>query len=493
MNRARRTCLAAFALAAVIAPALRAQARERVVSAAPATRVSGIVYDSIGMRPLNGALVQLALVPETNRIASVRSMMTDSLGRFEFPEVLPGTYLLGFQHVAVDSLGLSSPVQRIDVRTASAVRATMAVPSLQAIIRAVCGRDAAQDSLAVLLGSVRHARTDAPLAGAFVSLRWGEIILGRDGSMTRSTPIVDSYANNEGWFTACVPGGVPMTVRASHGTDLSGNIEVGVTPHSVLRRDVYVGASLAEFRAADTAATGRPLGDRIIERGRGELRGLVKSLDGRPIAGARVALLNGTGETLTNARGEFTLQGLPYGSQTIEARAIGYVPGQNIADIVEFRPEVAQFTLLEIDAYMMDTVRIAAVRRMESAEKAAFERRRRSGTGYFLDETVLDTMKANNFKDIMRRVPGVRFTRGNTLADTWREYMEFTSGQAGPCTPKVYLNGIRLVEGADLDEMIHPSSVRRIEAYFRGVAIPAEFASNETCGVLAIWTAPRRR
>jgi hypothetical protein len=35
--------------------------------------------------------------------------------------------------------------------------------------------------------------------------------------------------------------------------------------------------------------------------------------------------------------------------------------------------------------------------------------------------------------------------------------------------------------------------VRRIEAYFRGVAIPAEFASSETCGVLVIWTEVRRR
>jgi len=83
-----------------------------------------------------------------------------------------------------------------------------------------------------------------------------------------------------------------------------------VPAHSVLRRDLYVGASLAEFRAADTAASGRPLGERIVERGRGELRGIVRTLNGRPIEGARVALFSGTGETLTNERGEFLLQGL---------------------------------------------------------------------------------------------------------------------------------------------------------------------------------------
>jgi hypothetical protein len=57
----------------------------------------------------------------------------------------------------------------------------------------------------------------------------------------------------------------------------------------------------------------------------------------------------------------------------------------------------------------------------------------------------------------------------------------------------VYLNGALLMQGrVDLDALIHPASVRRIEAYFRGIAIPAEFASNQTCGVMAIWTGPRR-
>ena len=495
MTACAGTCLAHSSVvpALLLVSALALPAQDRVVSTAPAARVHGVVYDSMTMRPLVGALVQMALVPEPNRIASVRSQPTDSLGRFEFGDVRPGTYLLGFQHVAVDSLGLRSPLQRIDVRTASTIRAAMSVPSPKAIIRTVCGREPGKDSLAVLLGSVRHSRADAPLPGAFVSLRWGEVILGGGGSMQRTTPIVDSFANDEGWFTACVPGGVPLTVRATFGTDLSGNVELGVPAHSVLRRDLYVGASLAEFRAADTAASGRPLGERIVERGRGELRGIVRTLNGRPIAGARVALFSGTGETLTNERGEFLLQGLPFGSQTIEARAIGYVPGQEIADIVEFRPELAEFVLLEIDAYLLDTVRIGAARQLEAAERAGFERRRRSGTGYFLDESALDTVQANSFKELARRIPGIRFTRGNTLADTWREHLEFTSGQAGPCTPMVYLNGTRLVHGADLDEMIHPASVRRIEAYFRGVAVPAEFASNQTCGVLAIWTAPRRR
>jgi hypothetical protein len=465
-----------------------------VVASAPAARVTGVVYDSMAMRPLSGALVQLALVPAPGRIASVRSTTTDSLGRFDFATVQAGTWLLGFQHVAVDSLGLRGPLQRIDVRTASTVRATLAVPSMRSIIRTVCGHEGTKDSLAALLGSVRHARSDAPLPGAFVSVRWGEVILNRDGSMQRSTPIVDAFANDDGWYTACVPGGVPVSIRASHATDLSGNVELGVPAQSVLRRDLYVGAAEAEVVRTDSSAGGRAREERIVERGRGELRGVVRALDGAPIAGARVSLSSGLGETPTNARGEFVLRGLPFGTHTIEARAIGYVPGQEIADIVEFGSRDAELVLLDVSAYLLDTVRIGAVRRLDAAAREGFERRRRMGSGYFVDESVLDTMRAITFKDLVRRIPGIRFTRGNRLDDISREHVEFSSGQGAPCVPVIYLNGAQLVhEKVDLDLLVHPASVRRIEAYFRGVAIPAEFASSQTCGVLAIWTAPRRR
>jgi carboxypeptidase family protein len=473
----------------VLALAIEAGAQNGV----PTARVTGVVYDSMAMRPLFGALVQLALVPSAGSIDTVRSVLTDSLGRYDFASVPLGTYLLGFQHVAMDSLGLSGPLQRLDVRTPSTVRAPMAVPSMVSIIRTVCGgRGTLKDSLAALLGSIRHAKSDTPLPGAFVSLRWGEVILGRGGTMERSTPIVDTFTNDEGWFTACVPGGVQMTVRATHNNDLSGNVELGVPAHAVLRRDIYVGPALAELRRGDSTATGRAREERIVELGRGELRGVVRALDGAPIDGARVALLSGEGETRTNARGEFVLAGLPFGSHTIEARAIGYVPGQSIADIVEFRNAVAEFVLLDVSAYLLDTVRVAAARRLDAAAREGFERRRKSGAGQFIDESVLDTMKAFTFKDLVRRFAFIRFVRGNTLETSWREHIEFLGRTGEFCLPVIYLDGSQLVsENTDLDVIIHPASVRRIEAYQSGLALPAEFASNKNCGVLAIWTGAR--
>ena len=374
------------------------------------------------------------------------------------------------------------------------VTAQMSVPSMRSIIRSVCGRDGVKDSLAVLLGNVRNAQSDAILPGAFISLRWGEVLLGRRGEMQRTTPIVDAFANEEGWYTACIPGDVPVTMRAEHGGDLSGSVELAVPRHAILRRDVYVGAAEAEVRAADTTEAGRGGDERIVERGRGEVRGVVRALDGKPIAGARVSLLNSEGEARSNERGEFVLTGLPLGTHTVEARAIGYVPGQEIVDIVQFRRQPAELTLLDVSAFMLDTVRVAAVRRLEATVRAGFERRRKMGIGIFLDEAALDSARAMTFKDLLRRTPGVRFVRGNRIEDSWDEHVEFTNGQGQPCLPVIYLNGAQLVQDrTDLDVLVPASTVQRIEVYHRGVALPAEFASSDRCGVLAIWTGPRRR
>lgn len=454
-------------------------------------RVTGVVFDSLAMRPLVGAVVQLATVPAPGTIGGVRTLRTDSLGRYEFTGLDAGTYLLGFQHVAVDSIGLRSAVHRLDLRRATTVRTSMAVPSAASIIRTVCGRYAPSDSLAVMLGSVRDAVTDAPLPGAFVSLRWGEVLLTRAG-MERSTPIVDTYANEEGWYAACVPGAVPLTVRATNDNDLSGGVELAVGANGIRRRDLYVGSAVAAVLPDDS--TRRGLGpERIVSAGSGRAVGVVRTVSGKPIAGARVGLVNGPAETRTNARGEFILGDLPQGTHTLEARALGYVPNQAVIDVVDFRREVTELVLEDVSAYLLDPVRVAAVRRLEAATRLGFDQRRRTSPGVFLDEARLDSMHAGTFKDLVRQVPGLVFTRGRTAGDSFREHVEFVGSRSGPCLPVVYLDGAQLLSGeVDLDMLVPPSTVRGIEVYHRPESVPAAFKGINTCGALVIWTAPRR-
>lgn len=459
--------------------------------------IAGSVFDSITMRPLAGAVVQLARVAPRGSVDLVRSAVSDSMGAYRFGDVMSGTYLLGFQHVAIDSLGLRAQVQRVDVRTAAAVRAPLAIPSLATIVATVCGRASPTDSLAVLVGNVRDARTDEPLPGSFVSLRWGEILLAR-GGMRRQTPIVDVYANGEGWYSACVPGSTPVLTRASHANDVSGDVELEVPAHAVWRRDLYVGHADALVTGNDSARrTGAPgEGERVVTRGTGTVRGVVRALDGRPIGGVRVAVLSGATEARSDSGGQFTLRGVPQGTHTLEARSLGYLPSQAVVDIVQFRESAAEIVLVSLESFLLDTVRVAAARQLDAAARAGFERRRRGGVGYFLDEAKIDSMRAFSFKDILRAVPGVRFVRGTRIDEQFEEYVELTFGRSTPCLPAIYLDGMLLVSGkTDLDVILTPAVVRRVEVYHRGTALPAEFASSQHCGVIAVWTAapPRRR
>lgn len=120
------------------------------------------------------------------------------------------------------------------------------------------------------MGSVRDARTDAPLAGSYLSLRWGEVVLAR-GGMRRDTPIIDTRTDADGWFRACVPGDTPVLTRATHGLDLSGDVEIAVPSQSVKRRDIYVGPTEAAIVGGDsTRRAGAPgQGERIVTSGQG--------------------------------------------------------------------------------------------------------------------------------------------------------------------------------------------------------------------------------
>lgn len=462
----------------------------------PVADIAGIIFDSVAMRPLADAVVQLATVPRRGTIGAMRSARTDSAGIFRFAAVAAGTYLLGFQHLALDTLGLHAPVHRADIRRAGTVRVSMALPSMGTIVARACGREASRDSVALLVGSVRDSHSDQPVAGGFVSIRWGELYLSH-GTMQRATPTVDVFADDQGWFTACVPAGTPVAARAAHERSTSGELELTLSSLTVLRRDLYVGESTQRIVGAGDSVRASGVvndGDRLVSAGDAVVRGRVRAATGKPLEGARVALAAGSGmtETRTDAKGEFFLTQLPKGSYALEARALGYLPDQRDVDIVDFRDASLDFVLVDLRAALLDTVRIEVSRQLELAARAAFDRRRRSGAGLFIDDAMVDSMRPQRFSDLMRSLPGVRFTSGRTMDDALDRWIEIGGSRGTPCSPSVYLNGQLLTAGrTDLDGLIDVSGVRRVEVYTRGLAPPAEFASFADCGVVAVWTSAR--
>src|SRR5215207_8428849 len=88
-----------------------AVAVDRPGSVAPTTTtINGVVFDSLAMRGLPDAMVQIS---SASGPAFTQTATTDSVGRFSFAGVPVGTFLLGFFHPKLDSLALTTQTLRV--------------------------------------------------------------------------------------------------------------------------------------------------------------------------------------------------------------------------------------------------------------------------------------------------------------------------------------------------------------------------------------------
>ena len=125
------------------------------------------MFDSISTRPLRGARVQLVALP----IKGVpRMVSTDSAGALHFDSLVLGSYLLGFTHPRLDSLGLELSLVRIDLRAPGTIVAPLAVPSSATLVRVACTAELHTDSTGILRGFARSARDGYPIPRARIRL-----------------------------------------------------------------------------------------------------------------------------------------------------------------------------------------------------------------------------------------------------------------------------------------------------------------------------------
>jgi hypothetical protein len=221
----------------------------------------------------------------------------------------------------------------------------------------------------------------------------------------------------------------------------------------------------------------------VVKVGQGRLTGTVVAADGgRPLGGARVGIVGGP-ETTANPAGEWTLEGVPSGTRTLEARGIGFYPVRRAVDVVAGAAPV-RLSLSTLRS-LLDTVRVNASRlRLEGT---GFEERRRSGMGRYITAEQMARLPASLTSQLFARVPGVRLDRG-TLGDTYLT----VRGPFGRCSPSVYLDGhhIRGLSAEDIDSWAHPEDIAGVEIY-TGAFVPSEFQPGMSgCGSIVIWTKP---
>jgi len=418
--------------------------------------VEGTVYDSVTRRPLAGAIVQM--VNAASPAGAVRSAESDARGRYQIGGLEAGRYVLGFQHVALDTLALASPTVVVEIRAGTTATADLATPSPAAIVEAAC-RVSVADSTGLLIGLLRDAETGASRTRGQVEARWVELVLDNAGLRTEER-IRSGAISADGWFALCLPAAEGIAVRASSESDSSGLRLVDIPASGMVRHDIALGGT--------ALVRGRIMGE------------------GRLLTASAYVGFTGTDRrVMTDSAGAFVLEG-PAGTQTLEARALGFVAARIPLALRPGADTVMDVSLLSLKR-VLDTVQVRASR-VYSRDSDGFLRRRRSGNGRFWGPEDFERGRFHDIYGALRMAPGVTMVQAG-----FERTLTIRGGITGRCAPAVYLNGVQL--GADfmgdLDLLVRPDEISGMELYTVAQA-PAQYQPLNGCGSLVIWTRPRQ-
>ncbi len=449
------------------------------------SRITGTVYDSIGSRHLSDALIQLV---RGDNPAATLSTRSDAEGRYAFDSVSAGTWLIGFYHPMVDSLGLDMPTLRIDINRADPVRAMLTIPSAATVVRNTCGPLPKGHGL--WYGRVKNAATGGLAAGATVLAQWSTLVV-QGTSISRQLGTVEDTARDDGLFAMCGVGTDEIVVARSWlGPDSSGVATLSVPSSGLLYRDLWIApVIMAQRRVADDSLSSDSL-KVPVRVGDRSLRGRVARVNGSPVEGARLRVPDSGVEVVTNSNGFFTVDSLPAGTQTVDLRALGFLPVTQTVDLAA--PVVTQDFVLESRTTYLDTVKVIGQRIMENPRYLDFLQRKKSGFGYFLDEDQIERRQPVFLADLLRLTPGIMVMPSTFGGGSIR--MRGSSFTA-TCSPAVFVDGMLMaqLEGVDIESFINVQDVRAVEVYARTASIPSQFMTLTGCGSIVITTGARRK
>ncbi len=438
--------------------------------------VSGTVTDSVNRSVLADALVQLI---STDKAISPLTASSDSLGHYTIEGIRPGRYRLGFVHPFLDSLGIELALKDIEVEQGKRLFVNLSVPSPHGLHTTICGSQS--DSAALIVGFVRGAGDDEPLARATVTAEWLDFTVTSNHVVKTISRRVATSSDN-GWFALCnIPASGEVALVATRGGDSTGLVEFKVPTNRLLWVALLIGhyrSSLGENESPPARRAPASSGT----SGWGGLSGSVLgAANGRPIVGAHVRVGDAS-STRTNEKGEWMILNPPRGTQMIEIVALGYYPERRRVDVVSNAPPVR--TVLSTLKAVLDTVRISATRLNHGPHDGSFERRRRMSQGHFLTPGDILRFPAIVTSDLLRNVPGLQVDRESIKMrgtfETW-------------CSPAIFIDGqyMSFLTPDDINDMAYPHDVAGLEIYSEATVPPQFQIAFHGCGSVVIWTKRR--
>jgi hypothetical protein len=330
-----------------------------------------------------------------------------------------------------------------------------------------------------LFGQVTDADSERPIAGAVVAVSWTDLTFDK---ATMHADVKDHggsvRADSAGQYRMCgIPTDTRILLQVQHQKLAGAPVVVFVDDTIGLARRVL---SLSASGARPMLDAGVATTDDTMPppplTGTAVLNGTVRGQGGQPLAGVQIRVVDAAPSTLTDSLGRFSLSGLPAGTQTAQARKLGYFIGHGQ---VELRSRRAVGWEVQLSRFVsLDSVRIIAQR----SRYREFENNRKRPFGRYLDEEEIAKRNAFKTTDLLHMIPGVRVVPDRSGFDS-RVISTRGSGMSRYCQMDVVIDGMH-----DQDiNFIHPNDIGAMEVYVSPLGAPAQYTRGQ-CGVIVIWT-----
>ena len=473
MRYPKAFCIALLAAIAAVTPRLASG------QAAGMSGVAGSVIDSIhGVVPLVGATVK---VGTTNRQA-----VTDANGRFQIDSVPAGPHSLSVTHPLLDTLNVAITTRPVDFPAGNSLAVEMAVPSAATVIGIHCPAAWRARGPSALVGKVLDADNDTPLVGAKVSLVWQQLSL----QTLKKEPVVRSgVVAADGSYKICgLPTGIDGNVQAEFNGKKTAEVRVVMEETSPLGfQSLRIGTTVVAEAPVDTTARPAAGGARTDPvpprlRGPARLTGRVINAAGAPVANARVDVQGTGAAALSREDGSFGFTDLPSGTQAVVVRQLGFEPVEVAVELSGRTPKQVTVTMAK-PARVLDPV--AVVADAKGLDQVGFDRRKKSGFGYFMSTEDIQARQATRMTDLFRTVPSLR------VVPSGMDYVvESARDVQGGCVRYVVDGSpYQSMFAGDVDRIMPPHDVAAIEVY-TGSSTPAEFQAPgaSSCTTVVMWS-----
>lgn len=421
---------------------------------APKITIAGIVFDSLSIRPLSNAIIQVSGLDVTTS--------TDASGAFELPAIDAGFYTIVARHPKLDTLGLGELGADLDL-SASKSDVFLSIPSFARLWSNSCTRTPPKDS-GFVYGIVRESGTREVLPDTRVRVLWTDVTVGADKKILQTNRTAEAKTNDFGEYAVCgIPVDVPLDVVAELDVKTQTTLGLSASASRVQHQDVTIDM------ITSTATTGRA----------GAIKGRITNASGDGMFNVRVSV-NGVVGARSDSAGAFMIQRVATGTRTVGFMAIGVSPISRIVEVMEDQTtdvsiKLERVTLLE---------KVAVTGKVTNQILRELEDRKKMGFGYIQDSTVFGHARA--LVTAMRGFPSVIPNPAPKRRLEPQLFFRKSSNASEMCEANYFVDRHRVPYEAFY--AVPVPDIAWIEVYPRRFTVPAGFMGGRECGVVALFT-----